>query len=289
MTVAHELALDYTPPLDVAALLDHFARRAVPGIEEVSEDGYARSLRLLGGPGHVSLRFAGPADPVRAAFTVADPDDLDAAVAVTRALLDLDADPRAVTAALRDDPLLGSIVARSPGRRVPGTADATELVVRAILGQQISLAGAAHAAGRLVQAHGEPLPDPPGTVTHLFPSAAALAHADPEQLRMPQARARSLRAVTAALAAGDLVLARGGDRETARAQLLALPGVGPWTADYVLMRVLGDHDVFLATDLGVRRALERARLPGDPESAATRARRWSPYRSYAMQYLWGLE
>ena len=292
MTTRHDAALAFAAPLDVPALLDHFARRAVPGIEEVSENGYARSLRLLGGPGHVSLRFAGPADPVRAAFTVADPDDLDAAVAVTRALLDLDADPRAVTAALRDDPLLGSIVARSPGRRVPGAADATELVVRAILGQQISLAGAAHAAGRLVQAHGEPLPtplpDPPGAVTHLFPSATALARADPGQLRMPRARARSLRAVTAALAAGDLVLARGGDREMARAQLLALPGVGPWTADYVLMRVLGDHDVFLATDLGVRRALKRAGLPGDPASAATRARRWSPYRSYAMQYLWGL-
>ena len=289
MSERFDVTLAFTPPLDVPALLDHFARRAVPGVEHVGDGGYTRSLRLPGGPGLVSLRFAGPADPVDATFTLTDPADRDGAVALTRALLDLDSDPRAVGAALGADALLGPAVARSPGRRVPGAVEATELAVRAILGQQISLAGAAHAAGRLVDAYGEPLADPDGAVTHLFPGAAALAGADPGELRMPRARARSLHAVATALAARDLGLVRGGDREAARARLLSLPGVGPWTADYVLMRVLGDHDVFLATDLGVRRALQRAGLPDDPASAAALAQRWRPYRSYAMQYLWGLD
>ena len=220
MSARFDVALAFTPPLDVPALLDHFARRAVPRVEHVGDGGYTRSLRLPGGPGLVSLRFAGAADPVDATFTLTDPGDRDGAIALTRALLDLDSDPRAIGAALGADGLLGPVVARSPGRRVPGAAEATELAVRAILGQQISLAGAAHAAGRLVHAYGEPLVDPDGAVTHLFPGAAALAGADPEELRMPRARARSLHAVATALAAGDLGLVRGGDREAARARLL---------------------------------------------------------------------
>jgi AraC family transcriptional regulator of adaptative response / DNA-3-methyladenine glycosylase II len=159
-----------------------------------------------------------------------------------------------------------------------------------VLGQQISLAGAATAAGKLVRAYGELLPGglATGEVTHLFPDAAAFAALDPETLAMPRARGRTLVGLGAAIASGDLVLRRGGDSAAAREALLALPGIGPWTADYVVMRVLGDHDVFLPTDLGVRRALERAGLPADPRSAAELAARWAPYRSYALQYLWTL-
>ena len=282
--------LEFTPPLDVPALLGHFADRAVTGIEQVDRRAYARSLRLPGGPAVVRLTFDGPRAPVRATFALSDAHDRDAAVALIRALLDLDADPAAVAAALGGDPLLGPALARAPGRRVPGAVDATELAVRAILGQQISLAGAATAAGRLVGAYGEALPAglQSGSITHLFPSAAALAAADPVALAMPRSRARSLVALAGALAGGDLVLERGTDPASTRARLLAMPGIGPWTADYVIMRVLGDHDVLLATDLGVRRALERAGLPGDPASAASLADRWRPYRSYAMQYLWAL-
>jgi AraC family transcriptional regulator of adaptative response / DNA-3-methyladenine glycosylase II len=290
MADARELVLGYTPPLDVPALLEHFARRAVPGIETVGERMYTRSLALPRGAAVVTLSFAGPVEPVRASLVLVDPRDEATAVATCRALLDLDADPGAVTAALGGDSLLGSAVAAAPGRRVPGAVDATELAVRAILGQQISLAGAATAAGRLVAAHGEPLDEElvRGTVTHVFPTAPALAAVDPGTLAMPRIRGRSLVGLAGAIARGELALHRGGDSGKARRALLALPGIGPWTADYVIMRVLGDHDVFLAGDLGVRRALERAGLPGDPRSAVALAARWAPYRSYAMQYLWTL-
>jgi AraC family transcriptional regulator, regulatory protein of adaptative response / DNA-3-methyladenine glycosylase II len=150
------------------------------------------------------------------------------------------------------------------------------------------LAGAAAAAGRLVREHGEPLARPLGSVTHLFPSAAALASVDVQTFRMPRSRARTVHALCSALASGEIVLARGGDRERVRAQLLALPGIGPWTADYVVMRALGDTDVFLATDLGIKRALERLGVDADPASALALAERWRPYRSFAMQYLWAM-
>jgi AraC family transcriptional regulator, regulatory protein of adaptative response / DNA-3-methyladenine glycosylase II len=284
-----DLSLAYDEPVDAPALLDHFARRAVPGIERIDGTRYTRSLSLPGGPAVVEMRLDGSC-PVHVTLTLGDPADEGAAIARLRALLDLDADPAAVTAALGEDPLLGGLVRAHPGRRVPGAAGAAELAVRAVLGQQISLAGAATAAGRLVSAHGEPLPPglAGGGVTHLFPTAVALAALDPSQLAMPRTRGRSLVGLSAAFAAGDLVLERGGDPEAARAGLLPLAGIGPWTADYVVMRVLGDHDVFLPTDLGVRRALERAGVSADPRSAADLAARWAPYRSYALQYLWTL-
>jgi AraC family transcriptional regulator of adaptative response / DNA-3-methyladenine glycosylase II len=286
LTRAHRLP--YTPPLDAAALLDHFTVRAVPGLEAVQAGTYTRSLSLPHGAAVLVVDLSGACDALPAELSLADAADEPAALALCRGLFDLDANPAAVSAALGGDPLLGATVRAAPGRRVPGAAGASELAVRAVLGQQISLAGAATAAGRLVTRCGEPLGElARGTVTHRFPSAAALAALDPETLPMPRARARSLVTLAAAFAAGELPLQRGGDPAAARATLLALPGIGPWTADYVVMRVLGDHDVFLASDLGVRRALQRAGLPGDPASAGALAERWSPYRSYAMQYLWG--
>jgi AraC family transcriptional regulator of adaptative response / DNA-3-methyladenine glycosylase II len=284
------LQLPYPPPLDDAALLDHFANRAVPGIEQIADDGtYTRSLALPHGAAVVALRLGDGAPPLSGELTLTDKRDREPAEALCRALLDLDHDPDPVRARLGGDPLLGPAVAASPGRRVPGAADATELCVRTVLGQQISLAGAATAAGRLVERFGAELgPLANGAVTHTFPTAASLAAADPETLAMPRARARSLVGLTSALAHGELVLRRGDEPAAARERLLALPGIGPWSADYIVMRVLGDHDVFLASDLGVRRALERAGLAGDPRSAAALAARWRPVRSYAMQYLWTL-
>ena len=278
--------LPFTPPLDDAALLEHFGARAVAGVEELGAKGYRRSLRLAHGGATVSLGLG--VDRVHAGLELDDDRDRGEAQRTCRRILGLDGDPGAIAAALGGDPLIGPAVRASPGRRLPGAADGAELAVRAVLGQQISLAGAAAAAARLVADHGEPLARPRGGVTHLFPTAAALAGADPGTLRMPRARGRTLIALSTALAAGEIVLAPDADLQRARQRLLALPGIGPWTVDYVAMRVFGDHDVFLATDLGVRRALERNGLPGDPRSAAALAQRWRPYRSYAMQYLWTL-
>jgi AraC family transcriptional regulator, regulatory protein of adaptative response / DNA-3-methyladenine glycosylase II len=276
----------FAAPLDDAALLGHFRARAVPGIEELGDHVYRRSLRLAGGPAVVELAIS--PDAVIAELELADPSDSDAAARSCSATLGLESDPAAVLDALGDDPLLGAAVRAAPGRRVPGTPDGDELAVRAVLGQQISLAGAAAAAARLVRHYGQPLARPVGTVSHVFPSAAALASVDPSSFRMPRSRARTLHLLCLALASGEIVLARGGDPERVRAQLLALPGIGPWTADYVLMRALGDTDVFLATDLGIKRSLERLGVGADPASALTLAERWRPYRSFAMQYLWAM-
>jgi AraC family transcriptional regulator, regulatory protein of adaptative response / DNA-3-methyladenine glycosylase II len=278
--------LPLLPPLDAPALLAHFRARAVPGIEEVDERGYRRSLRLPRGPGVVELAI-GPRTVI-AELDLADDRDVHAAVQKCTAMLGLQSDPAVVLEALGGDPLIGAAVRASPGRRVPGTPDGDELAVRAVLGQQISLAAAATAAARLTHELGAPLSRPLGAVTHTFPTATALAVVDPDRFRMPRSRARTLHVLTAALAAGEIALQRDAGADEVRAQLLALPGIGPWTADYIVMRALGDTDVFLATDLGVRRALQGLGADAEPAAAAALAERWRPYRSFAMQYLWAM-
>ena len=272
------------PPFEPAALIGFLGRRAVPGIEERADDGaYRRSLRLAGGPATVELR---PGDGVvQARFELARTADRPEAEAAARALLDLDADPGAIAAALGDDELLGPLVRANPGLRLPGHPDPAELAARAVIGQQVSVSAARTIAGRLVAAHGEPLARPLGGVTHLFPTPAALARLGDDALPMPRSRARALAGLAGALAAGELVLDRA-DPAAARAGMLALPGIGPWTATYVEMRALGNRDAFLATDLGVRRALEGLGLDGSPRAAEELAERWRPYRAYALQHLW---
>jgi AraC family transcriptional regulator of adaptative response / DNA-3-methyladenine glycosylase II len=282
-----DLRLPYRAPLDAEGLIAYLALRAVPGVEEVDGGAYRRSLRLPHGTGIVELR---PADGhIRARFRLEDLRDLGAAVQRSRALLDLDADPQGVTEALGPDRLLGALVRAVPGRRVAGHVDGHELAVRAVLGQQVSLAAAATHAARLVRAHGEPVAQPVGGVTHLFPPAEALAVLDPDSLAMPRPRGRAVIGLAQALAAGELVLDAGAERAEAVAGLLALPGVGPWTASYIAMRALRDPDAFMPSDLGVRHALERLGQPGDPAAATRLGARWRPYRAYALQYLWALE
>jgi AraC family transcriptional regulator, regulatory protein of adaptative response / DNA-3-methyladenine glycosylase II len=278
------LRLPFRAPLDGGALLGWLAARAVPGVEEVDGDVYRRSLRLPRGPGVVELAFEG--DCVRCLLWLDDLRDLTPAVQRCRRLLDLDADPGAVAEHLGADALVGPLVRAAPGLRVPGTVDGAELAVRAVLGQQVSVPAARTGAGRLVAEHGEALARPRGAVTALFPAAAALAALDHARLPMPRARAEALVALCRALADGELRLDAGADRVEARRALMALPGIGPWTAGYVAMRALGDPDVFLAEDLGVRHALRRLGGPDDPRRARALAAAWSPWRSYATQQLW---
>jgi len=283
---AIERRLAYVEPLDGAGLIAFLGARAVPGVEEQTEDVYRRSLRLPCGPGTVELRPR--RGHVAATFRLADADDLALADSLCRALLDLDHDPREVTGALGGDPLLGELVRATPGRRVPGHVDGPELAVRAVLGQQVSVAGATTLAGRLVSAHGEPLERPLGRVTHLFPSPRALSEAETGGWAMPRTRRRALQALASALNGGELRLSPGAEIERARRILLALPGIGPWTASYVAMRALGDRDAFLPADHGVRRGLERLGLDGSPRAAERTAEAWRPWRAYAVQYLWSL-
>jgi len=276
------LRLPYRAPFPAAALLAFLGRRAVAGVESFADSSYSRSMALPHGPGVVTLS---PGEGfVRCHLQLTDLRDLGACVQRCRRLLDLDADPVAIDTVLGGDPLLAPLVARLPGRRVPGCPDGDELAVRAVLGQQVSVAGARTVAGRLVARFGKPLTSPSGAVTHLFPSAAALAGADPGDLPMPASRQRALLGLCTALAEGSLRLDPGADRDEVAARLLALPGIGPWTSGLVRMRALGDPDLFLPGDLGVRQALARL---GEPQAAAlTRAQRWRPWRSYAVQLLW---
>jgi AraC family transcriptional regulator, regulatory protein of adaptative response / DNA-3-methyladenine glycosylase II len=282
---AVELRLPYRAPCDVDGLVRFFAARAVPGVEVVTDGAYYRSLRLKHGSGVVSLRAGGEA--VVARLWLDDARDLDAAVAATRRLLDLDTDPAPIIETLGRDDLIGTMVQGAPGRRVPGVVESNELAIRAVLGQQVSLEGAATLAARLVKAYGEPLETPVGTVTHLFPSAAALAGADPDQLAMPWSRRRALIGLATALAQGEVVLDTGlMANDEIEQRLLELPGIGPWTVAYIAMRALGDPDAFMPADLGVRHGLERLGCDGSPPSAVRIGERWRPYRAYATQHLW---
>jgi AraC family transcriptional regulator of adaptative response / DNA-3-methyladenine glycosylase II len=281
------LRLPVRPPFDGAGLLRLLASKAVPDVEAADATAYARALLLPHGEATVVLRPA--ADHVACELGVADPRDVVPAVARVRRLLDLDADAAAVDEALAADPVLAPLVQAWPGVRVPGAVDGSEIAIRAVIGQQVSVAGARTVAARLARTYGKPVTatDLPG-VTHHFPTAEALADADPATLRMPRRRAASLVAMCRALAEGALVLDAGADRTATREALLAMPGIGPWTADYVVMRALGDPDVLLATDLGVRRGLERLGRPGDPRGATALGTAWAPWRSYAVMHLWHL-
>jgi AraC family transcriptional regulator of adaptative response / DNA-3-methyladenine glycosylase II len=277
----------YRPPLDLDGLIEFFGRRAVPGVEEVVGGVYRRSVRLPHGVGVVALSAGADQAPL-AQLTLDDERDHEGAVAACPRLFDLDADLGAIAAALQDDPILGPLVRACPGRRVAGVVDPNELAIRAVLGQQVSLAGAATLAGRLVADVGDPLERPVGAVTHLFPPAERVAALDPDRLAMPAARRRAVVGLAAALASGDIVLDPDGDLAAIRAQLLALPGIGPWTVEYIAMRALRDPDAFLPTDLGVRHALRRLGLDDSARAAAALAERWRPYRAYALQHLWAI-
>ncbi len=283
---AVEQRLPYREPYAFGALMGFLALRAVPGIEEVTDAGYRRTLRLPRGAGVVELA-ADPPGAVRARFRLDDRRDLDLAVRLVRHLLDLDADSIAIDAALGEDPLIGEFAQSQPGRRVPHAVDSVELAVRAVLGQQVSVKGARTLAARLVRRLGTPLTEPDGGLTHLFPEPAALASDDLDGLGLTGARVRTIHHLGAVMASGELRLEPGGDTATATSQLVALPGIGAWTASYVAMRVLGDPDAFLATDLGVRHALARLGQPSDPSAAAAVAERWRPWRAYALMHLWG--
>jgi AraC family transcriptional regulator, regulatory protein of adaptative response / DNA-3-methyladenine glycosylase II len=285
--------LAYREPLEWGRLLGFLAYRAVPGVERVEGEVYRRTLGLPHGHGTVALRHVGRArggPHIECRLRLADLRDLTAAVQRCRRLLDLDADPAAPAEQLAGDPLLADLVRGAPGVRVPGTVDGAELAVRAILGQQVSVAAARTAAGRLTQALGEPLPAAEGGLTHLFPSSGAIAAADPALLAGPGRRRETLQMLAGLLASRDLEIDPGSDREQTRARLLELPGIGQWTADYIAMRALCDPDAFLPSDLGVRRALEGLNPDlGEctPRAAAGMAERWRPWRAYALQHLWG--
>ena len=278
------LRLAARAPYDAAEVLHFLGAHAVPGLEDWDGTTFSRVLDLPHGPAVVRLSPAADgAAAVTARLLLPELRDLGAAVSRCRRLLDLDADPVAVDDLLGADPSLAPLVAGAPGRRVPASPDAPETAVRAVLGQQVSVAGARTLTARLLRATGTPLAEPVGSLTHAFPRPDVLAGADLSTVGLTGVRRRTVSALAAALVEGSVALDPGADREAARAALLDVPGVGPWTAALVALRGLADPDVWLPGDLALRRSL--AALGSSDADAATR---WRPWRSYAVVHLWAL-
>jgi DNA-3-methyladenine glycosylase II len=278
------LLLAFQPPYDWRALLGFLSARAIAGMEEVVDGVYSRSIGLNGLHGTLSIRPA-TADSLELILEFPDPAAVPEIVARLRRMFDLDADLSAFHQHLAVDPLLARLIAERPGLRVPGTWDGLELAIRAVLGQQITVGAAIRLAGKLVAQYGAPLASPQGGLTHVFPEAAVLASADLATLGMPKSRGRTLSGVAQALLDDPLLFEPG--RQDGVARLLALYGIGDWTAQYIALRQLREMDGFPSGDVGLINAL--AALEGQAVTARQlllRAEGWRPYRGYAAQLLW---
>ena len=279
-------SLAFRPPLDWAGLLAFLAPRATPGVEAVAGGAYRRTIALGDAAGTIAVRPAAGELQLVMRVRRARPERLRQVVERARRLFDLDADPVRIADHLARSPELAPLVARRPGLRVPGTWDAFELAVRAVLGQQVTVRGATTLAGRLVRAFGRPLDRAEDGLTHLFPRPEALADTDLASIGLPRSRAATIRGLARAVARGELVLDASRGLEDAVARLAAVPGIGAWTAHYIAMRALGEPDAFPAADLGLRRALGNGAGPLAPARVAERAEAWRPWRAYAAMHLW---
>jgi AraC family transcriptional regulator of adaptative response / DNA-3-methyladenine glycosylase II len=281
------LKLPFRPPFDWDSLIAFLAPRAIPGVEEATPEAYRRTAVVDGKPALLEVRPEPGQSFLSLRLQSASPAGLLAPAGLlstverVRRLFDLEADPSRIGAHLEKDPALKPLVTARPGLRVPGAWDPFELSVRAILGQQVTVKGATTLAARLVERFGTPLPSPSGGLTHLFPPAARLASAELAGLGLPKARAGAIRALADATEDAARGLWAPAALEDAVERLCALPGIGPWTAQYIAMRALGEPDAFPEGDLGLRRALgvEAAEL-------VARSERWRPWRAYAAMHLW---
>lgn len=278
------LRLPVRTPFDAPGMLAFLAARAVPSVETAEEAAYSRTLGLAHGSATATMRPQ--ADHVDATLRLTDMRDLGSAVSRLRRLFDLDADPGAVDEVLSADPALAGSVARTPGIRVPGSVDGPEIVLRALLGQQVSVAAARTAAARLTETLGERLATPDGELTRLFPTPAAIAEHGAEVLTGPRRRISTLLTVCEAMASGDLEVHVGADPDELSARLQSFAGIGPWTAGYVRMRVLGAPDVLLRGDVALLKGAAALGLPSTVDALTERSRAWQPWRSYAGMHLW---
>ncbi|MBT2500528.1 DNA-3-methyladenine glycosylase 2 family protein [Agromyces sp. ISL-38] len=280
------LRLPARPPFDAEGVFEWLAARAVDGVEVAGSDRFERTLRLPGGPALVRFAATGgdgsPAIDVEAKLSSLA--DLPPLVARVRRLFDLDADAVAIDAALAADPAFAASVAATPGMRVPGCLDPHELVFRALIGQQVSVKSARTTLSRVAAELGERVASTGAGV--LFPTAAAIAEGGGEVLRGPAARVRTILDVARRLDSGELVVAPERERDELQADLLAVPGIGPWTAGYLAMRVTRAPDVLLTGDLALRNGAARLGLASTPSALDAIGTRWAPWRSYASMHLW---
>ncbi len=280
------LSLSYRPPLPWEQMLAFFERRAVAGVEEVTDGSYRRSIAIGRAAGTIEVRPGRPGrNEVNVAIHGIEPALLGHAVRRVRRMFDLDADPVVIADHVSLDARIRPLVRASPGVRLPLTWDPFEAVVRAVLGQQISVAGAVTIAGRLAERCGRPI-DGGAAITRVFPGAAELAGADLGSLGIPAARTHTLAAVAQAVLSGTLRLDASASPEELEEALRSVPGIGPWTAHYVLLRGMGEPDAFPESDLGIRKALDALGYPADPSRRRESLERLAPWRGYAAMYLW---
>jgi AraC family transcriptional regulator of adaptative response / DNA-3-methyladenine glycosylase II len=291
-TGAVAVKLGYRLPYDWEIMLSFLRARAIPGIEAVSSNQYARTIAMGNEPGILVVEPA-PGNCLKATVRFLNLKCLPAIIARVRRVFDLAADPLAIGAHLSQDPMLAPLVAARPGLRVPGAWDGFELAVRAILGQQITVAAAAKLAGKLVRAHGETIDDPAALdqgLTHVFPTPRQLVGTDLAALGMPKARRIALSSLAEAVVADPLIFGPRRSLEAAITQLRSLAGVGEWTAQYIAMRELREPDAFPAADIGLMRALSDGNgARPSPAELLARAEQWRPWRAYAALHLWASE
>lgn len=277
------LALPVRPPFDAHGVFAWLAERAIPGVEEATATSFSRTMRMEGGAAWFEVRS--DASRLRLSARLESLTDLGALVSRVRRLFDLDADPLAIDRALSEHAAVAPLVVRTPGIRVPGASDPFELLVRAMIGQQISVAAARTHLGRLVDRLGA-VTDVGGTSARLFPTPEAVFERGSDVLTGPARRVEAIVGAAHAIAAGTLRLTLADDIAEQRRRLLTMPGIGPWTADYVRMRVSRDPDVLLSGDLALRRGAAAVGLPADLRDLATWAVRAAPWRSYLSMHLW---
>lgn len=281
-----ELRLTYRPPFAFDAILSFLAMRALPGVEAVVENKYYRAARAGSDAGIVAVTH----DPARHALRLRIPINVAPALpqitAAARRVFDLSADGHVIDTALSADKRLAPLVRNLPGLRVPGAWDPFETAVRAVIGQQISVAGARTVAGRIASLFGDELHQPDGDVVRLFPTPQQLADAPVEQAGMPRARADAIRGLARALLADERVLDPSASLDGAIETLCALRGFGPWTAHYVAMRALGQPDAFPTGDLGLRKAASDGDTLLSSAALTAHAETWRPWRAYAAVHLW---
>ncbi|WP_277871850.1 AlkA N-terminal domain-containing protein [Cryobacterium ruanii] len=280
------LQLPARAPFDGAGMLHFLGTRALPGVETATDTSYSRSVRLPRGTATMEVTLSGTdaAPALACSIRLAHLTDLAPLVSRMRRLFDLDADAESIDRHLAADPALAASVARTPGIRLPGSMEPEETLFRALIGQQVSVAAARTTLTRLADALGDRLPGP--ELRLLFPTAAQIAAGGRAVLRGPGARIETILRVAQSLVAGDLTLSFGQTRAELEASLVALPGIGPWTAGYVAMRVLGSPDILLTSDLALRQGAGRLGLAVEPRSLAARGADWAPWRSYAGMHLW---
>jgi AraC family transcriptional regulator of adaptative response / DNA-3-methyladenine glycosylase II len=278
------LRLAYRPPYDWPQVLAFLATRALPGVERVDARGYARTVASDGGAAFLCVGALPGSNALELRVRGAAPSSLFQLSSVAKRAFDLAADPARIVLALKADPLLGPLAGRRPGLRIPGAWDPFECAVRAVLGQQVSVAAGRTMVARVVARVGQRIAGGSDGLTHLFPSPADLAKADLEGLGLTRAKIATLGALARAVCDGSVDF--GAPVEEVTASLEALPGVGAWTAQYVALRALGEPNAFLAGDLVLRRMAAGRGEALTARALEARGEAWRPWRGYAVIHLW---